>query len=233
MPHFALILPAAGKSSRLGDARGKKPFIDLQGQAVWRRAIEPFRLRSDVSQIIIVVSPEDRGWFESTFREDLQSIANIEVANGGAERVDSVAHGLACLHDDIDCVAVHDAARPLVSAELIEAVFAAALREGAAIPATPVSSTVKRVQQGKILETVDRSELWLAQTPQVFRRDWLQQAFDQRGDRHFTDEAQMVESIGHPVAIVEGPARNLKITTADDLRIAEALLANTSGPLRR
>lgn len=225
MPHFALILPAAGKSSRLGDARGKKPFINLQGQSVWRRAIEPFRLREDVSQIIIVVSADDRAWFESTFRADLQAIEGIEVTTGGAERMDSVAGGLDCLHDDIDFVAVHDAARPLVSTELIDAVFAAAVREGAAIPATAVSSTVKRVQHGKIVETIDRSELWLAQTPQVFRRNWLQKAFDQRGDRHFTDEAQMVEAIGHAVAIVEGSATNIKITTAADLRMAEALFA--------
>lgn len=224
MSRFALILAAAGKSSRLGDARGKKPFLDLLGQPVWRRAIEPFLRRSDVSQIIVVVSADDRAWFESTFRGELQASDAIEVATGGAERVDSVASGLACLHDEIDYVAVHDAARPLVTGELIEAVFAAAIREGAAIPAIPVSSTVKRVQQSKIVETEDRSELWLAQTPQVFRRDWLQQAFDQRAGHTFTDEAQMIEAIGHQVTIVAGDAANLKITTADDLRIATALL---------
>jgi 2-C-methyl-D-erythritol 4-phosphate cytidylyltransferase len=218
---FALILPAAGKSSRLGDARGKKPFIELKGQAIWRRAVEPFRLRDDVRQIVVVVSPEDRAWFEGTFRNEL---AGITVVNGGAERVDSVARGLDVLGDDIDFVAVHDAARPLVTAELIEAVFAAVRRDGAATPAIPVSSTVKRVSDGRIVETVDRGSLWLAQTPQVFRRDWLAEAFANRGSGRFTDEAQMLEAMGRTVAIVEGSPINFKITTADDLRMAEALI---------
>ncbi len=224
MSHFALILPAAGKSSRFGDARGKKPYIDLKGQAVWRRAVEPFRVRDDVKQIIIVVSADDRAWFEATFGDELRSIAGLQVVTGGAERVDSVARGLEVIGDDIDFVAVHDAARPLVSADVILAVFGAATLMGAAIPAISVSSTVKRVREDVIVETVDRGELWLAQTPQVCRRDWLREAFAQRGDRQFTDEAQMLEAIGRPVAIVEGSPTNLKITTADDLRMAEALL---------
>lgn len=227
MSRFALILPAAGKSSRLGDARGKKPFIELAGQPIWRRSVEPFRKRTDVTQVIIVVSADDRAWFESTFRDDLSSISGLQVVTGGVERVDSVARGLEVVGDEIEFVAVHDAARPLVTAELIERVFTVANQDGAAIPANPVSSTVKRVNDAQIVETVDRSELWLAQTPQVFCRDWLYEAFDKRGSRSFTDEAQMLEAIGRPVTVVEGSPTNFKITTADDLRFAEALLTQS------
>jgi 2-C-methyl-D-erythritol 4-phosphate cytidylyltransferase len=224
VPQFAVILPAAGRSSRFGDQRGKKPFIDLGARPVWLWSAEAFRQRDDVRQIIIVVSADDRAWFEATFEEELRSIEGLQVVTGGAERVDSVAGGLETVGDEIDFVAVHDAARPLISAEVIAAVFAAAIGQGAAIPAIPISSTVKRVRDDAIVETVDRSELWLAQTPQVCRRDWLIEAFAKRGDRQFTDEAQMLEAIDKPVAVVEGSPANLKITTADDLRVAAALL---------
>ena len=222
MPRFAVILPAAGKSSRFGDSRRKKPFVELKGRPIWLRAIEPFVNHDDVQQLIVVVSPEDLDWFKETFRPNL-AFMNVDVVSGGDERVDSVANALDHLQPDIDYVAVHDAARPLVVRKWIDAVFAAAVKSGAAIPAARISSTVKRVANGVITETVPREQLWSAQTPQVFKKDLLRKAFEQR-QAHATDEAQLVERTGQAVSIVECSPINLKITTQEDFRMAEELL---------
>src|SRR5581483_6834917 len=123
-------------------------------------------------------------------------------------------------------VAVHDAVRPLAPPALVDAVFAAAATHGAAIPALAVADTLKRVDPGtnRITETVPRGGLWLAQTPQVFRRDWLAEAYSKRGSLGgaVTDDAQLVEAVGHPVAVVPGSPENFKITTRDDLDLAVA-----------
>jgi 2-C-methyl-D-erythritol 4-phosphate cytidylyltransferase len=126
---------------------------------------------------------------------------------------------------DVEYVAVHDAARPLLIPEWIDAVFRAAEKTGAAIPGVRVTSTLKRVGQGgQIVETVPRDELWEAQTPQVFRRDWLLDAYAQLDRLVPTDEAQMFEKLGRPVSVVEGSPLNIKITTQQDFRLAEAAL---------
>jgi 2-C-methyl-D-erythritol 4-phosphate cytidylyltransferase len=223
MSRFAVILPAAGKSSRFGDPWRKKVFVDLHGRPVWLRSAEAFLSRPDVVQTVLCISPEDHAWFREKFAANL-AFLNIDVVDGGAERVDSVAAGLARVRPEAEFIAVHDAARPLISRESIDAVFAAAVRDGAAILAAPVASTLKRCDQGRIVETVDRTALWAAQTPQVFARDVLQEAFDRRGGLTATDEAQLVERIGRPVSIIEGSPLNLKITTQTDLHMAERLL---------
>jgi 2-C-methyl-D-erythritol 4-phosphate cytidylyltransferase len=126
---------------------------------------------------------------------------------------------------DIDFVAVHDAARPCIAEPWIDDVFAAAARDGAAILAAPVQATLKRVDQKKhIAETVSRDGLWEAQTPQVFSRQLLIDAYAKRGQTAATDDAQLVERLGHPVTIVPCSQLNLKITTRDDLKLAEQVL---------
>lgn len=223
MSKFAVILPAAGKSSRFSHQR-KKVFVELKGRPVWLRTAEQFVNRSDVVQTIIVVSPDDLDWFKDKFRPNL-AFMDIEIVTGGAERADSVEKGLARVRDDVDFIAVHDAARPLISREWIDNVFHEAEIHGAAILASPVTSTLKRVDASQtIKETVSRSSLWAAQTPQVFRRQLLVDAFARRGDYQATDEAELVERIGQPIKIVNGSPLNLKITTADDFHIAEHLL---------
>ena len=223
MPKFAVILPAAGKSSRFSQQR-KKVFVELNGRPVWVRTAEQFVHRSDVVQTILVVSPEDLDWFKEKFRPNL-AFMEIEVVTGGAERADSVLKGLEKVRDDVDFVAVHDAARPLIVKEWIDQVFHAAESTGAAILATSVTSTLKRVDaQQKIEATVSRANLWAAQTPQVFRRQLLIDAYAKRGQLQPTDEAQLVEQLGQPIQIVPGSALNLKITTPEDLRIAEHLM---------
>lgn len=220
MATFAVILPAAGKSSRFHDKHYKKPFAPLEDRAVWLHAAERFLNRADVKQTILVIAAEDREEFYSKFGANV-AILGIDVVEGGAERFDSVANALARVKPDIEFVAIHDAARPCLANEWIDAVFAAAQQSGAAILATPVVGTLKRVGADRtIQETVTRQNLWEAQTPQAFRRDLLMQAYARAGSASATDDAEVVQRFGHPVAIVPGSPINLKITTRDDLRFA-------------
>lgn len=232
MASFAVILAAAGKSSRfqskgatlLGSGPQKKPFMDLKGRAVWVRSAEIFSNREDVKQLIISVAPDDIDWFKQKFRPNL-AFMEIEIVPGGAERADSVQNALARVKPDIDYVAIHDAARPLITDKWVGELFAAAEKHQAVIPAVRVSSTLKRAGKDRqIQETVDRTDLWAAQTPQVFQRQLLLDAYARRGDFQPTDEAQLVEHLGEPVTIVEGSPLNQKITTAADFRMAEALV---------
>ncbi len=223
MATFAVILPAAGKSTRFTSHKRKKPFIDLKGRPVWVRAAECFINRDDVRQLLLVVSREDMEWVKEKFRPNL-AFMNVDLVEGGSERFQSVQNALARVKSNIEFVAVHDAARPLIVKEWVDAVFAEAEKSGAAIPAIPTSNTLKRVGPDRtILETVSRDGLWQAQTPQVFRRQLLLEAFAKRGDVAATDEAQLVENTGYPVSVVEGWPMNIKITTFADFKMAEAL----------
>lgn len=224
MGRFAVILPAAGRSSRFGDPAQKKTYTELDGRPVWLRSLRPFLNHDQVGQVIIAVAEDDREEFERRHRDEI-AFFGLDVVTGGAERADTVAAALAKVKGSCDFVAVHDAARPCVTTALIASVFAAALERGAAMPAIPVADTIKRAEGGTITATVPRAGLHLAQTPQVFRRDWLIEAYARLDPAvPATDDAQLVEAIGHPVAIVPGSAFNLKITTRDDLRLARAIL---------
>lgn len=224
MSKFAVILPAAGASSRFRDPHYKKPFAPLTGRAVWLHALHHFTQREDVAQVIVVISGEDREEFMRRFAADT-ALLNVEVVEGGRERADSVQNALAHVESDIDFVCIHDAARPCISDLWIDAVFRKAQEKGAAILAVPVAATLKRVDEaGRIVETTSRDGLWEAQTPQVFRRDWLLQAYAKRGNLPATDDAQLVERIGKEVYVVSGSPLNIKITTKDDLRLAEQIL---------
>jgi 2-C-methyl-D-erythritol 4-phosphate cytidylyltransferase len=225
MAHFAVILAAAGKSTRFRD-REKKAFASLDGRAVWLRSAELFINRKDVCQLLVVISAEDREMFERRYAAHL-ALFNAAIVEGGAERFDSVANALARLDDQADFVAVHDAARPCVTGEMVDAVFAEAVKSGAALLAVPVQDTLKRGdKKQRVQETVSREGLWLAQTPQVFRRDWLVEAYGKRAQlgKAITDDAQLVEAAGHPVHLVAGSPTNVKITTREDLILAEAVL---------
>jgi len=224
MPTFAVILPAAGKSSRFHDQHYKKPFAPLENRAVWLHSAERFLNRKDVKQVIVVISPEDREEFMGKFGANVM-ILGVDVVDGGKERADSVQNALEKVNSECDFIAVHDAARPCLADEWIDKVFAAAVQTGAAILATPVVATLKRVGKDHAIEaTVPRENLWEAQTPQVFRRDLLLKAYAKRGGSPATDEAQLVEQIGQKVTVVPGSPINLKITTRDDLRLASHLL---------
>jgi 2-C-methyl-D-erythritol 4-phosphate cytidylyltransferase len=221
---FAVILPAAGASSRFKDKHYKKPFAPLAGRAVWLHSAERFLNRSEVKQVILVISAEDREDFNFKFAPNV-AILGIDVVEGGKERADSIERALARVQPDVDFVAVHDAARPCLADEWITKVFEAAEKTGAAILAVPVAATLKRIGANHaIAETVSREGLWEAQTPQVFRRKLLLEAYAKRGDFVATDDAQLVERIGETVTVVQGSPINLKITTQEDLRLAEQAL---------
>jgi 2-C-methyl-D-erythritol 4-phosphate cytidylyltransferase len=223
MSKFAVILPAAGKSQRFSKQR-KKPFVDLKKRAVWLRAVDHFVNRDDVAQVILVLSSEDIEDFKIRFQANL-AFMNITIVEGGQERVDSVYNGLKAVRGDVEYVAVHDAARPLLTKAWVDKVFQAAQKSGAAILGIPQTSTLKKVNaDGMIEQTVSREKLWQAQTPQVFRADILREAYAKRGHLTATDEAQLVEQIGQSITMVEGSPINLKITTQEDFRMAEALL---------
>ena len=229
MPTFAVILAAAGKSTRFGDKHYKKPFAPLANKPVWLYSAERFINRAEVAQTILVVAPEDRAAFGDKFLGSA-AMLGIEVVDGGAERADSVQRALERVRVDIDYVAVHDAARPCLAEAWIDEVFAAAVKGGAAILALPIRGTIKRGVKQKdqayvsITETIPRDGLWEAQTPQVMRRDWLVEAYAQRGGFNATDEAQLLERAGKSVALVPGSPINLKITTKEDLKLAEYAL---------
>ena len=224
MASFAVILPAAGSSSRFQDKHYKKPYAPLSGKAVWLYSAERFLNRDDVKQVILVIAAEDRSDFLAKFGANI-AILGIEVVNGGATRSESVAAALEKVQPEIDFVAVHDAARPCLVDEWIDRVFQAAEKHGAAILGAPVNGTLKRVgNDSRIQETVSRAGLWEAQTPQVFRREVLTKAHASRGGEDATDDAQLVERTGQAVHVVRGSAMNLKITTREDLRIAEQML---------
>lgn len=236
MAQFGVILLAAGKSSRFG-GREKKPFALLEGRPVFMRSTEHLVTRTEVVQSVLVVAGEDEEFVKRRYGANLMFM-NIAVVVGGIERYDSVANALAKIKPEIEFVAIHDTARPCVTTEQIDAVFNSAKTHGAAILAVPVSDTVKRVDgYHAIKETVDRSALWLAQTPQVFRREWIAAAYEQRGKlgKSITDDAQLVEALGHKVHVVEGSPSNIKITKHSDMFLAEAILKSqpkpkTSGP---
>jgi len=240
MARFGVILAAAGQSSRFRDANYKKPFAPLAGRPVWLHAAEKFTDRDDVQQVVIVVAPEDRAAFLEKFGANL-AFMGITLAEGGATRADSVRRGLEKLDAAIDMVAIHDAARPCIAPAWIDRVFAKGVETGAAILATPVVSTLKRVGADHVItDTVDRTGLWEAQTPQVFSRRLLEEAFAkfsagglarfsagglaQAGGATPTDEAGLVEALGHQVTVVPGSPINLKITSREDLRFAEQAL---------
>lgn len=231
MARFAVILPAAGQSSRFRD-REKKPYVNLDGRAVWLRSAELFVTRSDVIQCLIVVAPEDQEMFRRRYTANL-AFLNIQIVSGGKERFDSIANALAQLSNEAEYVAIHDVVRPCLTTGLIDAVFARAAQTGAALLGVPVTDTLKRATaDGQVAETVSREGYWLAQTPQVFRRDWLLAAYAQRDKVKgpITDDAQLMEASGKKVHLVAGSPSNLKITTREDLSLAEAILHSRPKP---
>lgn len=232
MASFAVILLAAGQSSRFKD-KEKKPYADLDGRAVWLRSLELFSIREDVSQIIVAISPEDRELFDRRYRANVAFLSHARVVDGGAERTDSVQKALSVCSAESDYVAIHDTARPCVTSELVDAVFQKAIETGAATLACPVFDTLKRSDgSGFIAETVSREKMWYTQTPQVFRRQLLLDAYAHR-DRtggSMTDDAGLVEALGEKVALVESEPSNIKITTKRDLLLAAAILKSRPKP---
>lgn len=225
MSKFAVILAAAGKSSRFADPHTKKVFSPIASKPMWMYSAEAFSKRDDVCQIIIVISPDDKELFNEKFSGNA-AMLGIQPVLGGDQRADSVLNGLAVVDENAQFVAIHDAARPCLSDQWIDRVFDAAQKTGAAILATRCSSTLKRVdEKSAIVETVSRDGLWLAQTPQVFETALLREAYAKHSNpSSVTDEAGIVEAMGKTVTCIEGSPLNVKVTTKSDMRFAELAL---------
>ena len=221
--HTLAILVAAGRGERMGAAR-PKAFLALGGQPLLLRAALAFERTSSVDGIVAVVPSDELGSAEEMLKPVRKRLG---VVAGGVRRQDSVWAGMKLAPEGFDgIVLVHDAARPLVEPELIEAVAAAARERGAAVPTLPLVDTVKRVRDGEVRETLDRGELAAAQTPQGFHYRLLARAYEAAFRDHvvLTDEAMAVERLGERVVSVPGSPRNRKITTPGDLAWAEDLL---------
>ena len=227
----ALVL-AAGRGERLGHGL-PKAFVSLAGKAVLLHALEAMAAVQEIDCIVPVVGASELGRYHrmaSAWALGPDSRL-AEPVIGGAERQDSVRAGLEALPGHVSLVAVHDAARPLVRAGAVERVLAAARREGAAILAFPVRDTIKLARGGRVISTPERADCYAAQTPQVFRVELLREALakaDAEG-RLASDDAQLVEWLGAPVAIAEGDPDNLKLTYPEDFAVAERWLAAREG----
>ena len=224
MASVSVILPAAGASTRFGAATSKI-LQPLKGEPVFMRTIHLFSRRPDVCQILLVVSEAQRDDLADHYQRILAA-EKVDLVLGGADRTASVRHALAAVTDQAELVCVHDAVRPCVAQGQIDAVFNAAQAHGAAILAWPIHGTVKQAAHDVIERTVDRAGLWQAQTPQVFRKDWLVDAY--AANNSATDDAAMLEAIGRTVHVVAGDPRNIKITTPVDLAMAEAVIDTLS-----
>ena len=220
------IVVAAGQGTRIGGI--PKQYRQLGGVPLVLHALRPFTSHRDVAHVVLVLPQADVAE-PPDFLADLAGPALTLVA-GGRERTDSVAAGLAALHPSCTVVLVHDAARPFVEAEVIDAVIREARTGVGAVAAVPVSDTVKEVAAGdrRVLRTIPREQLWRAQTPQGFPRVLLTEAHARAGadEVNATDDAALVERLGGTVHVVPDSARNVKITTADDLAWAEAWVAS-------
>ncbi len=230
MAKFAVILPAAGKSTRFRDNE-KKPFAALDGRPVWLRTAELFVSRDDVCQCILVIDPSDEEMVRRKYGANM-AFLNISLVHGGSERFESVANALKIVKDEVDFVAIHDSVRPCVTTELIDKVFQQAVKSGAAILALGMTDSLKRSSSTDpvvIEQSLPRERLWLAQTPQVFSKEILVKAF-KNVPKGATDDSQVVESTGATVSIVVGSSTNIKITTRDDLFLADAILKSRPKP---
>lgn len=223
MPQTWAIVVAAGEGTRLGADR-PKAFVGFKGEVLLARAIDLLEGHDAVDRMVLVV-PADWEDPAELLADQLAAGKVAAVVAGGATRAESVAAGLAELPDAAELVLVHDAARPLASPELVSRVLAALADTDGAIPAIPVPDTIKRVSGESVVSTVDREGLVAVQTPQGFRVACLREAYDRPAGelRAATDCASLLETAGMRVSWVEGERTNLKITTADDLRLAEAM----------
>lgn len=221
-----VLIPAAGTGRRMG-AGTNKQYLELAGRSVLAWTLDVFEQHPLIDSITIIVSPAEIAYCEEEIVAHGNYLKVNAVVAGGAERQDSVYCGLqACGASNEDLILVHDGARPLVSAAIIDRVISSGLQHGACLAAVPVKDTVKIVQDGRVVETPDRNTLWQAQTPQAFRYDLIRAAHDRAAMQGIqgTDDAQLAEWAGLTVRIVSGDYRNIKITTPEDLPVAERLL---------
>ena len=234
MKSVCVIICAAGASARFGGKR-KKPFVEVGGRAAFLRSMEFFVNRDEIKQMLVAINPDDDELVKLKWGANL-SFCGAKLCHGGKERFETVANALEKVKDEIELVAVHDAVRCCLKDEWIDSVIEKAGKNGAAMLACPVIPTIKKVKDGKIVETVDRTGLFEAQTPQVFDKKLLKDAYaglekmapEER--KKISDDAMLIEMLGKEVSIVETDNTNLKITKKSDVPIAEAIIKSRPKP---
>jgi 2-C-methyl-D-erythritol 4-phosphate cytidylyltransferase len=219
MKKVSVIVVAAGEGKRFGSP--KQSFL-LKGKSILNWTLEKFEAHNEVREIVLVLRDETRG---VEYSEKYRKI--IGIAQGGEKRQDSVLSGLNLIDPKkAEVVLIHDGVRPLVGTDLISRIIRAVKEKGAAIPVLPIEDTIKLVHQQEVSRTLDRENLFRVQTPQGFIYPVLKQALEKAKEENFygTDEASLIERTGRKVAVVQGDPKNIKITTPEDIRIAEVLL---------
>jgi len=226
-PTARAIIVAAGRGVRM-QSDNRKQYMTLGGLPVVSRTLQAFDRCEAIREIYLVIPRADFRFCRDTILPVARSTTPVHLVAGGKERKDSVYNGLLAADCKDEMVVIHDGVRPLIVPDQIEMCIAVAATSGAGILAIPVKDTLKRVHTGFVIDaTVQRESLWAAQTPQAFRYELILEAH-QAGGNHadgITDDAQLVERLGRPVKIIPGSYMNLKITTPEDLALAEAILS--------
>ena len=223
MGQVGVIIAAGGIGSRMGTDCPKQ-FLQLREKPVIIYTLQKFNICDSIHEIVIVVPPDDIERSQKLVdRWQIQKVSQIVA--GGKERQNSVENGLNALSDQTDIVLVHDAVRPFVPIQKIIDIIDAVRQYGTAILAVPEKCTIKEIDNGWIQKTVDRTNLWQAQTPQGVQKELLIKAFQSLKDKpiQVTDTVSLIERMGHPVKLVHGDPKNIKITTPEDLIFAEAI----------
>lgn len=221
----SLIIVAAGYSTRMGEGL-RKPYLAINKRPIIFYSLEKFYNIPSINQIIVVVNELDMQMVKKKWRGCFNNYRVTDIVTGGRRRQDSVYNGLKSVSPDSEIVLIHDAVRPFVSKDVILQVIKKVEEYGAAIVAVPVKDTLKESGLDEnILRTIPRANLWLAQTPQGFKRKIIIESYNKlmEVDCEVTDDSQIVERLGYSVAIIHGSYENIKITTPDDLKLAEAI----------
>ncbi|RZT13753.1 2-C-methyl-D-erythritol 4-phosphate cytidylyltransferase [Fictibacillus sp. BK138] len=227
--NYWTVIPAAGQGKRM-NAGISKQWIELLGEPVLKHTLDVFEKDPACSGIVLVGSERELKQMQD-FVQTFQYTKVRQIVPGGSERQQSVYEGLKKVPEDAELVLIHDAARPFITHYHISQLVENAAETGSAVLAVPVKDTVKRAVQNQVVETIDRSSLWAVQTPQAFRLSIVKEAHEKAAAEQYlgTDDASLVERIGHTVAIVMGDYHNIKLTTSDDLLFGQAILLDRQG----
>jgi len=227
---FVLIIPAAGSGSRMANTV-PKPYLKIEGKSILEHTIRRFINIPGLVQVIVAASKEYHTDIRSYFIGERNGV-ELTVVEGGSERQHSINNALSVLSEDAELIAVHDAVRPFIDEKTIMKCLIHASEAGAAITGVPAKDTIKKTDSSSvIIDTPDRSTLWQAQTPQIFKKEILLEAYRKAIDDQFvgTDDSSLVERLGYKVTVVEGNRENFKITYPLDMQLAELLIRENRG----
>ena len=226
MANVVAVIPAAGQGKRMGTSVSKS-YMEILGRPLLAYTLDKFQSHSLIAEIILVVQESDLDYCQKEIVQRYGFVKVTKIIAGGSERQESVAKGLAALGPGVEYILVHDGARPLIDGQTISQAIEAAINRGAAVVGVPVKDTIKVVDQELLVQnTPERHTLWAVQTPQVFRRDILERAYQEAEIQGWigTDDASLVERIGEQVYMVRGSYSNLKVTTPEDIIYVREIL---------